>query len=161
MSKDSEVGVEIRRAGVEDAEAIGEQRHRMFVDSGQADDARMQTVISNFVPWVRAKLADGKYVGWLGEEDGRLVAGAGMWVMDFPPHFMDAEPRRAYLLNFYVDPAMRGRGTARELLDLAVGEARRLGIAVVSLHASKFGKPIYERYGFVGSTEMILRLDVP
>jgi len=30
---------------------------------------------------------------------------------------------------------------------------------VVSLHASKFGKPIYERNGFEPSTEMMLRVD--
>jgi len=28
----------------------------------------------------------------------------------------------------------------------------------VSLHASKFGRPIYEKNGFEGTNEMILRL---
>jgi ribosomal protein S18 acetylase RimI-like enzyme len=127
------------------------------VDSGQADDAEMGAVIAKFVPWVRAKLEDGSYVGWLTEEEGRLVAGAGLWVMEFPPHFLDVEPRRAYLLNFYVAEEMRGRGLARELLRLAVAEAKRRGIKVVSLHASKFGRPLYERNGFEVSNEMILR----
>jgi hypothetical protein len=40
-----------------------------------------------------------------------------------------------------------------------VEDARRRGIKVVSLHASKFGKPLYERNGFELSSEMILRLD--
>ncbi len=151
---------ETRLATVADAELIGAQRHRMFVDSGQADDERMQTVTAKFVPWVRAKLEDGSYIGWLTSEtseDGRVVAGAGMWLMDFPPHWMDAEPVRAYLLNFYVDPAFRGHGLAHALLKTAVGEARRRGIKVVSLHASKFGRPLYERNGFEATNEMILR----
>ena len=79
--------------------------------------------------------------------------------MEFPPHFLDEEPRRAYLLNFYVAPEMRGRGLARELLGLAVAEAKARGIKVVSLHASKFGKPLYERNGFAMSNEMLLRFD--
>ena len=79
-----------------------------------------------------------------------------MWVMEFPPHFMDEGPSRAYLLNFYVAPAMRGRGLARDLLARAVAEAKARGIKVVSLHASKFGKPLYERNGFVQSNEMLL-----
>ena len=79
--------------------------------------------------------------------------------MEFPPHFLDPEPRRAYLLNFYVAPEMRGRGFARQLLALAIDEARARGIKVVTLHASKFGKPIYERNGFVMSNEMLLRFD--
>lgn len=132
----------------------------MFVDSGQADDARMATVIAEFEPWVRERLVSGSYVGWLSSPVGepeRVVAGAGLLLMDFPPHFLDAGSIRAYLLNFYVDPEWRGHGLAYRLLKTAVEETRRRGIKVVSLHASKFGKPLYERNGFVVSNEMMLR----
>ena len=77
--------------------------------------------------------------------------------MDFPPHWMDAEPVRAYLLNFYVAPDARGRGLAETMLRTALDEARRRGIGVVSLHASRMGRPIYERNGFEGTNEMLLR----
>jgi GNAT superfamily N-acetyltransferase len=148
-----------RLATVADAELIARQRRSMFVDSGQAEEDQVQTMMENFVVWVWPRLSDGSYVGWLVEEDERVVAGAGMWLIDFPPHWMDAEPIRAYLLNFYVDPAFRGRGLAYDLLKTAVEDARRRGIRVVSLHASKFGKPLYERNGFEATNEMILRLD--
>jgi GNAT superfamily N-acetyltransferase len=154
---------ETRLATVADAELIAEHRRSMFVDAGQADEAglqRMQTMVENFIDWVRPRLSDGRYVGWLVEEDGRVVAGAGTWLIDFPPHWMDAEPERAYLLNFYVEPAFRGRGLAYGLLEVTVNDARRRKIKVVSLHASKFGKPLYERNGFEPTNEMILRLDV-
>src|SRR5260370_39417064 len=100
----------------------------MFVDSGQADDERMQTVTAKFVPWVREKLEDGSYIGWLTSEtseDGRVGAGAGVWLMDFPPHWVDAEPGRAYLLDFYVDTAVRGHGASHAPLETSVREARR------------------------------------
>jgi GNAT superfamily N-acetyltransferase len=150
---------ETRLATLEDAELIAQQRRQMFVDAGQAEDATLQPMVENFVAWVRPRLIDGSYVGWIVEEGGRVVAGAGMWVMDFPPHWMDAKSMRAYLLNFYVDPGFRGHGLAYKLLKVSVEEARRRGIKVVSLHASKFGRPIYERNGFEQSTEMMLRLD--
>ncbi len=148
-----------------DAELIAEQRRQMFVDSGQATATAMQTMVDNFVPWVKPRLANGTYVGWIVEtvkivkEEGRPVAGAGTWLMDFPPHWMDAQPVRAYLLNFYVDPAFRGKGLAYRLLRLAIEDARRRGIGVVSLHASRFGKPLYERNGFEQTNEMILQLN--
>jgi len=151
--------LETRLATVADAALIARQRRSMFVDAGQAEDETMQAMMDNFLVWVRPRLSDGSYVGWIVEEYGRAVAGAGMWLIDFPPHWMDAEPVRAYLLNFYVDPAFRGRGLAYELLTAAVKDARRRGIKVVSLHASKFGKPLYERNGFEPTNEMILRLD--
>jgi ribosomal protein S18 acetylase RimI-like enzyme len=147
---------ETKLATEADAELIGEQRRRMFLDSGQANEERIEEVIANFVPWARAKLIDGSYIGWLTEEDGHVVAGAGMLLMDFPPHWMDPQPVRAYLLNVYVDPAFRRRGLASKLLEMAVADARRRGIKVVSLHASKFGKPLYALNGFAPTNEMIL-----
>ena len=151
---------ETRLATAADAELIAGQRRSMFVDAGQAEDATLQAMVENFVVWVRPRLNDGSYVGWIVSKEGHAVAGAGMWLMDFPPHWMDAEPRRAYLLNFYVEPAFRGHGLAYELVKTAVEDARRRGIKVVSLHASKFGKPLYERNGFEPTNEMLLRLDV-
>jgi ribosomal protein S18 acetylase RimI-like enzyme len=148
---------ETRRATPADAEAIGQQRLRMFADAGVAEESAMGEMTANFVEWVRPRLADGSYVGWLVEQDGQLVAGAGLWVIDWPPHFMDADPQRAYLLNFYVAPEMRRRGLARDLLALAIAEAKARQIKVVTLHASKFGKPVYEQAGFEMSNEMILR----
>jgi ribosomal protein S18 acetylase RimI-like enzyme len=171
--------LETRMAVVGDAETIALHRVRMFADSGQADAAAMERMRENFVEWVRPRLADGRYVGWMVEEvgeaeadssaalrndsqdsrnDNKIVGGAGMWVMDFPPHWMDAEPVRAYLLNFHVAPTHRGQGLAERMLKEAVAEAGRRGIGVVSLHASKMGRRIYERNGFVGTNEMILRL---
>ena len=148
---------ETRLATAADAELIAQQRCRMFIDAGQADETLTKTVFAKFVPWVRPKLEDGSYVGWLVSKNGVVVAGAGMWLMNFPPHWMDTEPVRAYLLNFYVDPEFRGHGIAYGLLKGAVNDARRRGIRVVSLHASKFGKPLYERNGFEPTNEMILR----
>ena len=88
---------ETRLATVADAELIGEQRRRMFLDSVPTDDAQLERMIAKFVPWVRAKLEDGSYVGWLTSNDWRVVAGAGMWLMEFPPHWMHEEPVRAYM----------------------------------------------------------------
>lgn len=148
---------ETRRATIEDAEAIGRQRLLMFVDAGLGDEAGLASMIAKFVTWVQPKLTDGSYIAWLVEEEQRLVAGAGLWVMDFPPNVRDEEPRRAYLLNFYVAPEMRHKGLARDLLKLAVDEAKARGIKVVTLHASKFGKPLYEQNGFRMSNEMMLQ----
>jgi len=147
---------EIRLALPEDAELIAQQRRQMFLDAGQPDDEMMAAMERDFVPWVRTKLAEDKYIGFLASEDGAVVGGAGVWLMEFPPHFLDPAPVRAYLLNFYTAPEFRGRGLANTLLDRCVEEARRRGCEVVTLHASKFGRPIYEKKGFRQNNEMML-----
>ena len=146
-----------RLATVADAELIATQRRQMFVDSGQAESEAMNSMAQNCIAWVRPRLENGSYVGWIMEEYEAVAASAGLWIMDFPPHFLHPEPGRAYLLNFYTAPASRGRGLAGQLLQLAIAEATRRNIKVVTLHASKFGRPIYERNGFTQTNEMMLR----
>jgi len=150
--------VEIRRATPVDTGLIAEQRRKMFADAGLAAAEELDEMTANFAVWVRPLLEDGTYLAWLAEDGARTVAGAGMLLIGFPPYWMDAEPVRAYLLNFYTEPSHRGQGIAPRLLQLALDEAKRRGIKVVTLHASKFGKPIYERHGFTPTSEMMLRL---
>lgn len=146
-----------RMATVDDAAVIAGHRRMMFRDAGFETPDDMAAMEANFLEWVRPRLEDGRYLGWLVEDDGHVVAGAGVWLMDFPPHWMDAEPVRAYLLNFYTAPSHRGRGLAGQLLAAATAEVRRRGVKVATLHASKYGRPIYEKNGFGPTSEMMLR----
>lgn len=148
-----------RFATMEDAALIAAQRHQMFADNELANEARYGEMDVAFEPWVRERLADGRYVGVFLEEDGIVLAAAGIFLMDFPPHWMDVAPVRAYLLNFYTAPEARGRGLATELLGRCVEECRERKVGVVTLHASKFGRPVYERFGFTQHNEMVLRLN--
>lgn len=148
----------LRKATLEDAGLITAHRHRMFTDNQFAPENALDAMDVNFEPWVREKLADGRYVGLLLEDDGEVIASAGIHFADFPPHYLDAEPGRAYLLNFYTVRAARGRGYAKELLRACVDECRVHGTKVAVLHASKFGKPIYETFGFAQTNEMMLKL---
>jgi GNAT superfamily N-acetyltransferase len=148
----------LRYATSDDAGLIAAHRHSMFQDNNFASESHLAEMDTTFEPWVRERLVDGRYIGLLLEEDGRTLAGAGIFIQDFPPHWMDIQPTRAYLLNFYTAPAARGRGFAKQMLKLCMEECRTRGIGVVTLHASPFGRPIYEKFGFSQSTEMMLQL---
>jgi len=121
-------------------------------------------ILSDCVRWLRHFFPGsengwgmaGILAGWSRTRE-LLWAEGGMWLMDFPPHWHDPQPLRAYLLNFYVVPEARGQGLAYRLLKAAVEEARGRGIKVVSLHASAAGRPIYEKFGFGGTSEMMLK----
>jgi ribosomal protein S18 acetylase RimI-like enzyme len=91
------------------------------------------------------------------KQPATVLAAAGIFFMDFPPHYLDPNPIRAYLLNFYTSPTARGRGFAQQLLAAAVEECHARKVAVITLHASKFGRPIYEKFGFVQHNELVLR----
>lgn len=146
-----------RRATIDDAPLITSQRHQMFADNDLATDARYAEMDLAFEPWVRERILDGRYVGFFLEEDETVLAACGVFFMDFPPHYLDPAPIRAYLLNFYTAPEARGQGMATHLLQHAVDECAARKVEVVTLHASKFGKPIYERFGFTRNNEMIFK----
>ena len=154
----------LRRATPADAPLITAQRHLMFADNEPITEARFLEMDRNFESWVRERLADGRYVGLFLEEAAgaledspTLLAACGIFFADFPPHFLDPNPIRAYLLNFYTAPEARGRGLATQLLQHAVDECRKANVQVITLHASRFGRPIYEKFGFTQNNEMILR----
>ncbi|QNI37966.1 GNAT family N-acetyltransferase [Edaphobacter albus] len=149
---------ETRVATVEDAELIAEHRRKMFAEMGDSSAEQLQAMKESFVPWVRERLVDGRYLGWIVSNGEKVVAGAGVWFMDFLPHWRDLNPQRAYLTNFYVSAEMRGQGLAHGLVRRAVEAAQTRGIKVVILHASLAGRPIYERNGFKASNEMMLDL---
>ena len=151
----------VRLATLEDASLITAHRHIMFADNNFASEARFADMDAVFEPWVRDHLEDGSYVGLLLEEEGtkEVVAGAGVFFMEFPPHWMHLEARRGYLLNFYTVPEARGKGYAKVLLKACVDLCRERSVEIVTLHASPFGRPIYEKFGFEASTEMMLRLN--
>ena len=149
---------ELRIATPDDAALIAAQRRAMFADNDLATPERLDGLAAANEPWLRERLADGRYVGLLLEDGDVCVAGAGIFYADFPPHWLDPLPLRPYLLNFYTTPAARGKGYAKVLLQAAVDHCRAQGCRVVVLHASKFGRPVYEKFGFSGTNEMMLRL---
>jgi ribosomal protein S18 acetylase RimI-like enzyme len=129
----------------------------MFADMRDAAETVLEEMGRNFEPWVRRMIAENKYSGWITDDGGRPVGSAGLLILDWAPHFLDPRcDKRGYILNVFVEPEYRGRGIAKALTLECIAEAKRRGIGVIALHASKNGQPVYERLGFQTSNEMLL-----
>ena len=148
----------IRQATTDDATLITEHRHAMFTANRLATEEHLNEMDTIFEPWVRERLADGRYVGLILEEDGTVQASGGIFFADFPPHFLHVNAGRPYLLNFYTKDEARGRGYAKLILQACTDLCHKRGYRVITLHASAMGKPIYEKAGFEPTSEMMLKL---
>ena len=84
----------------------------------------------------------------MAEEDGRIIATGAIIFMDFPPSFTNKTGKQGYIANMYTDPDFRGRGIASEILERLAKEARERHIHKLILYASKWGRPVYQKYGF-------------
>jgi GNAT superfamily N-acetyltransferase len=149
--------MQITRAATEaDAALITAHRRAMFASMPNPQDTVLDAMSHAFEPWVSERLGDGRYLGWIVEDDGRIAGSAGILIIDWPPHPLHPEDnRRAYLLNVFVEPAFRKRGLAHSLVERCLAETRQRGIRVVTLHSSDAGRPVYENFGFHPTSEMM------
>jgi len=137
-----------------DLAVICGHRGRMFEEAGKGP-AALDAMKAPFADWLMPRLEDGRYFGFVVEDDGAVIAGVGLMLLDWPPHPLHPEScTRGYVLNVFVEPAYRGRGIAVELMLAAEAEFRRRGVVYQVLHASELGRPVYERLGWEVSPEM-------
>jgi ribosomal protein S18 acetylase RimI-like enzyme len=132
--------IPVRRAGVEDAEAVARLLHRFNTEYGEPTaEVPAQTAI------VRRLLAAGEMTA--------LLAGsgpAGFAVLRLRPSLY-AEGAEAYVQELYVVPDLRGRGIGRALLEATIAAAREAGAVTVDLATGETdtaARGLYESSGF-------------
>jgi len=120
----------------------------MFREMRSAEVSALDEMEARFLPWVAAKLTADEYLGWFAlAEDGTIAAGAGLWLMEWPPHMLGRADRRGYLLNVYTGARFRRRGLAKVLVEVAVDWCRTNGIDVMVLHATNDNSGIDPKIG--------------
>ena len=149
----------IRAATPDDVDVILYHRTAMFSEMGYTDAARLGQMRISSEVFLRRGLADGTYRGWLAAAgDGRIAAGGGVAIVPWSGSPDDPAPRRAWVQNIYTEPEFRRLGLGRRIMETLVGWCRTEGFHAVSLHASTFGRPLYESMGFQPTNEMRLCL---
>jgi GNAT superfamily N-acetyltransferase len=105
-----------------------------------------------------AALRGGTYFGLFAELEGQVVAGGGVVIADWPGSPLNFEPKRAWILNIYVEPQHRRQGVAKAMTEALIDWCRQNGFASVALHTSEYGRGLYEQLGFRPTNEMRLVL---
>ena len=159
---------QIRLAAVGDLELISWHRARMFQDMGELAPDLFESFRAQSLETLQRMFDRGEYVGWLASpenEPGQIVAGAGLQLREVPPH-PQTNPNgkidivsgpQAIIQNVYTEPKWRRRGLAALLIERIIDWTRRKGIDSLVLHASDEGRALYERLGFIPTTEMRFR----
>lgn len=152
-------GIIFRRETNDDVATIARHRYEMFRDMGYSDEEALASMRNKFERWVEPKLKSGDYLAWFAAtEAGAVVAGAGLWLMDWPPHMVGSSVRRGNIVNVYTEPEFRRRGLARRLVESALEWCKTNHIDFVILHASPQGRSLYEELGFQSGNEMRIKL---
>lgn len=153
--------IRIRKAGIEDLASILHHRRAMFEEMGEPA-ALLDRIDAASLEYFRVALTSGSYQAWVAETaHGEVAGGGGVLISEWPGFPGEGRPRRATILNVYTEPKARRRGVARRLMETMIAWCRAEGFGAVSLHASSFGRPLYEALGFEATNEMRLKLDAP
>jgi GNAT superfamily N-acetyltransferase len=151
-------GYTVRRASTDDIDTLVAHRRAMFVDMGYRDETALDSMAAKCHHWLLNRMNREEYLAWLAiAPDQSIVAGAGLWIMDWIPHMIGSGPR-GNILNVYTAVEFRRRGLAGELLKAALQWCRSNGVDTLVLHASPDGRRLYESMGFVRTNEMRIRL---
>jgi len=121
-------------------------------------------LVARTADYLRHAVPAGEYVGWLASRADRpdvVVGGAGVQRRRILPHPLVvgdhrsiAHGHQAIVLNVFTEPAWRRRGLAAMLMQHVIDWARSSTIETLVLHASDEGRPLYEKLGFVQTSEM-------
>ncbi len=145
----------IRVATIDDVAWLAACRRAMFADMGEADAAKLDAMAAAFEQWAREKMARSEYHAWVAEAEGRIVASAGLWLMEWSPMPHDLSNRRGRVMDVYTAPEYRRRGVARQLMQALMEWSRAHGLQTLMLNASAMGRGLYDELGFEATSELV------
>lgn len=149
----------IRPATADDIPLLLRHRRMMWWDMGRRDEAKLDLADQAASEYFAEAVTSGMYRGFLAiDEKSHVFGGGGIVISPWPSLLGQRQPRRAMILNVYVDPSHRRRGVARKLMETMIQWCRVNGFVNVGLHASEEGRKLYEQLGFKPTNEM--RLDL-
>jgi GNAT superfamily N-acetyltransferase len=147
----------VRQATLADIDVLSNQRVSMFCSLHSINETDAAALEAATRSYFSCAIPLQEYRGWLLESGGKVAAGGGIIVRRLLPR-----PKHrgggcdAYILNVYTEPQFRRRGFARQVMKAMLSWCREQGIKRISLHASDFGRPLYQNLGFVPTNEMRL-----
>jgi GNAT superfamily N-acetyltransferase len=104
------------------------------------------------------RTAEGGAQWYLAKAGETFIGSACAYVDDSWASTLLEHPQNGWIIGVYVVPEYRRRGAARALTDAALSWLRGTECVEAKLHASPFGRGIYESLGFTLTNEMKLPL---
>jgi GNAT superfamily N-acetyltransferase len=138
--------------GRREAREVARLRVRMLEELGEMGGEDPRTLVGATEAFLQRRIGSGGHFTSVDEEEGRLVGIASLEVFERLPYPGNLSGREGYVLNVYVEPASRRRGLAGALVRDLVGVARKEDVGRLWLHASAYGRGVYEAAGFEART---------
>lgn len=140
--------MEIRKAGLEDLEALFAERLEFIMDMRNHEANIPEDFKKNTYEFMKEHIADDTLVTWIAEEGGVIISTVMVSYYQILPVMSNPTGKTGYVLNVFTKPEYRRLGITTRLLNMMVEDARERKVGKLYLTASEMGKPVYEKFGF-------------
>lgn len=138
------------KATIEDIDILTKSRLEVLrAANGLAEDVDMSEVEKDSYEYYKDSLSNGTHTAYLVFDGNEFVGAGGVSYFRVMPTYHNPSGKKAYIMNMYTKPEYRRLGIAYRTLELLVADARQKGVTAISLEATKMGRPLYEKFGFV------------
>lgn len=146
----------MRRATVDDVPVLVRHRRRMWAELRDFSPPELDRHDAVYRRWVRGLIGRRRFLALVVEDmAGHPVGSGGLWLMPSQPRpGVLGRGEMPYILSMYTEPGYRGQGVASRIVREMVRWSRARGFGRIVLHASRLGRPVYERLGFEAGSEM-------
>ena len=152
----------IRFAEPADAAALADLRYALRSSTGTATEPRPE-FLARCTAWMESHLRDEqRWRCWVAERDQKLIGAVWLQLVEKIPNPRAETEHHAYVTNFYIDEAARGRGLGSRLLHNVIEWCQSHDVHAVILWPTERSRSLYQRHGFaVREDIMELIIDSP
>ena len=91
------------------------------------------------------------FFAYIAADEEKTIGSAFLVLHEMTPNPSFPNGRTGTVLNVYVSPEYRRHGTASQLMELLISDAREMELDYIELKASADGYPLYKKLGFEDS----------
>ncbi len=150
----------IRKAVKDDIPTLIEFRFAYLNDDvGPLSDEQVEK-LNRQLPDYFSRHIGQDFTAYIADNNGEAAAVIFYITIEKPANTHFINGKTAVLMNVYTKEKYRRQGVATSILRQLIEDAKAEGVTCIDLSATKMGKPLYLKNGFVerGNTEMRLEL---
>lgn len=140
---------------------IAEHFYQLWLDNGVTPDLMRDDWLDVTLKFIYKARQELKFQTFIAKVEDQIIGSvscqlfAGLYPSPFNPGYR----QYGYIWNVYVEYDYRRQRIGSKLTQAAINYLRDLNCTKVVLHASPYGKPVYEQLGFIAGNEMVLNVN--
>lgn len=139
-----------KKAAIEDLDQLVQTRMIVLRAANElAESVDMTQVEKETKAYYKRALSTAEHTAYLVYDDQEFIGAGSVSFFQVMPTYHNPSGRKAYIMNMYTAPAYRRLGIAYRTLELLMQDIKTQGISQITLEATKAGRKLYEKFGFV------------